>query len=51
LRRHTPKGKACGWIEERVVNKKREKPSVSYYHKWDDAEGSRSRYIPPGKVE
>jgi len=50
-RRHTPKGKACGWIEERVGNKKREKPSVSFYYKWDNVEGRGSRYIPAGKVE
>jgi hypothetical protein len=50
-RRHTPKGKACGWIEERQGNKARKKASVSYYYKWDDAEGRGSRYIPAGKVE
>jgi hypothetical protein len=46
-----PKGKACGWIEERQGNKARKKASVSYYYKWDDAEGRGSRYIPAGKVE
>jgi hypothetical protein len=51
LRRHTPKGKACGWIEERVGNKNRGKPSISFYYKWDDAEGRGSRYVPAGKVE
>jgi hypothetical protein len=50
-RRHTPKGKACGWIEERQGNKARKKASVSHYYKWDDAEGRGSRYIPAGKVE
>jgi hypothetical protein len=50
-RRHTPKGKACGWIEERQGNKARKKASVSFYYKWDDAEGRGSRYIPAGKVE
>jgi hypothetical protein len=50
-RRHIPKGKACGWIEERQGNKARKKASVSYYYKWDDAEGRGSRYIPAGKVE
>jgi hypothetical protein len=50
-RRHIPKGKACGWIEERQGNKARKKASVSHYYKWDDAEGRGSRYIPAGKVE
>jgi hypothetical protein len=50
-RRHTPKGKACGWIEERQGNKSRKKASVSFYYKWDDAEGRGSRYIPAGKVQ
>jgi hypothetical protein len=49
-RRHTPKGKACGWIEERQGNKARKKASVSHYYKWDDVEGRGSRYIPAGKV-
>jgi hypothetical protein len=51
IRRHTPKGKASGWIEERQGNKARKKVSVSHYYKWDDAEGRGSRYIPAGKVE
>jgi hypothetical protein len=50
-RRHTPKGKACGWIEERRGNTKRKTPSVSHYYKWEDVEGRGSRYIPAGKVE
>jgi hypothetical protein len=50
-RRHTPKGKASGWIEERVGNKKREKPSVSHYYRWENAEGKHSRYIPAGKLD
>jgi hypothetical protein len=50
-RRHTPKGKACGWIEERQGNKARKKASVSFYYKWDDAKGRGSRYIPAGKVD
>jgi len=49
-RRHTPKGKACGWIEERVGNKQRQKPSVSYYYCWDGKEGRSRRYISAGKV-
>jgi hypothetical protein len=49
-RRHIPKGKACGWIEQRWGNKNREKPSVSHYYKWDAAEGRGSRYIPAAKL-
>jgi len=49
-RRHTPKGKASGWIEERVGNKSRKKPSVSYLYKWEDSEGKHSLYIKAAKV-
>ena len=35
-RRHSPKGEACGWIEERLGNKGRKNPSVSYYYCWDE---------------
>lgn len=49
-RRHSPKGKASGWIEERQGNKKRSKPSISYYYRWEDATGKHSRYIPAGKL-
>ena len=30
-RRHRPKGQASGWIEERLGNRSRANPSVSYY--------------------
>jgi hypothetical protein len=50
IRRHTPKGKASGWIEERVGNKSRKKPSVSYLYKWEDSEGKHSLYIKAAKV-
>lgn len=49
-RRHTPKGKASGWIEERVGNKSRKKPSVSHIYKWEDAVGKHSLYIKAAKV-
>jgi hypothetical protein len=49
-RRHIPKGQACGWIEQRTGNKKREKPSVSHYYKWDGVGGRGSRYIPAAKL-
>jgi hypothetical protein len=51
IRRHTPKGKASGWIEERVGNKNRKTPSVSYLYKWEDSEGKHSLYIKAAKVE
>jgi|GEM_PF-1489026 len=35
-RRHSPKGKAVGWIKERLGNTKRKKPCVSYYYCWDE---------------
>ena len=49
-RRHTPKGEASGWIEERTGNKKRKNPSVSYYYCWDDADGRHRKYIPAKKL-
>lgn len=50
-RRHSAKGKASGWIEQRQGNKKRSKPSISYYYRWEDATGKHSRYIPAGKLK
>jgi hypothetical protein len=50
-RRHSSKGKASGWIEERQGNKKRSKPSISYYYRWEDVTGKHSRYIPTRKLE
>jgi hypothetical protein len=35
-RRHSPKGKAVGWIKERQGNAKREKPTTNYYYCWDE---------------
>jgi len=46
----TPKGKASGWIEERVGNKSWKKPSVSHIYKWEDATGKHSLYIKASKV-
>jgi hypothetical protein len=43
VRRHTPKGKASGWIEERVSRKK---PSVSHYYCWDEPEKRSRVYVP-----
>jgi hypothetical protein len=45
-----PKGKASGWIEERVENKNKKKPSVSSLYKWEDSEGKHSLYIKAAKV-
>lgn len=50
-RRHSAKGQASGWIEQRQGNKKRSKPSISYYYRWEDATGKHSRYVPAGKLE
>jgi hypothetical protein len=49
-RRHSPKGQASGWIEERIGNRKRRNPSTSYYYRWQDESGRHSRYIPAGKL-
>lgn len=49
-RRHSPKGKASGWMEERQGNKKRKTPSVSYYYGWLEEGVCRKRYVPAGKV-
>ncbi|MEM9008536.1 MAG: hypothetical protein AAGE59_34125, partial [Cyanobacteria bacterium P01_F01_bin.86] len=45
-RRHRPKGAACGWIEERVGNRKRVHPTVSYYYRWDEPDDRGSVYLP-----
>lgn len=49
-RRHSPKGAASGWLEERQGNRKRKTPSISYYYGWL-AGGTRKKcYVPVGKV-
>lgn len=45
-RRHTPKGSASGWIEERVGNRKRVHPTVSYYYRWDESDDRGTVYLP-----
>ena len=35
-RRHSPKGKAVGWLKERQGNAKRKKPTTSYFYCWDE---------------
>ncbi|NEP56250.1 MAG: HNH endonuclease [Symploca sp. SIO2G7] len=43
-------GNASGWIEQRVGNKKRANPSVSYYYRWDSHKGRVSEYIRASQV-
>jgi hypothetical protein len=38
-RRHTPKGKALGWLKERKGNTGRKNPTTSYYYCWETREG------------
>ena len=45
-RRHTPKGSASGWIEQRQGNKGRKNPTVSYYYRWDEPDDRGSVYLP-----
>ena len=57
-RRHSPKGKASGWIKERKGNTQRKQASVSYYYCWDEpvkrdgqAEYQRHHvYVPVGAI-
>lgn len=49
-RRYSKPGEASGWIEERIGNRKRKTPSLSYYYCWQDELGRHRRYIPAGKV-
>lgn len=50
-RRRSAKGSASGWIEARHGNRKRAKPTVCYWYKWEDAQRVRhARYIPAAKL-
>ena len=57
-RRHSPKGKAVGWLKERQGNAKRKKPTTSYFYCWDEpvkrdgqAEYQRHQvYVPVGAI-
>jgi hypothetical protein len=49
-RRHSQKGHACGWIEERHGNKKRKSPTTSYFYCWLDQGQRKKRYVPSGKL-
>ncbi|MBE9068717.1 HNH endonuclease [Leptolyngbya cf. ectocarpi LEGE 11479] len=49
-RKHRAPGNASGWIEERLGNRKRANPSVSYYYRWDSPKGRVSEYIRASQV-
>ncbi|CAN5624960.1 hypothetical protein BH23CYA1_BH23CYA1_07140 [soil metagenome] len=49
-RQHRPKGKASGWIEERMGNQKRKNPSTSHYYRWDSPRGRVNEYIRASRV-
>jgi hypothetical protein len=49
-RRHSSKGKAVGWIEERIGNKKRKNPSTSYYYCWQEGERRMKVYVKARKM-
>ncbi|MEM8611176.1 MAG: hypothetical protein AAGF93_04080 [Cyanobacteria bacterium P01_H01_bin.105] len=49
-RKHREKGNASGWIEERIGNRGRKQPSVSYYYRWDSHKGRVSEYIRASQV-
>ncbi|MEN8444083.1 MAG: hypothetical protein ABG776_03610 [Cyanobacteria bacterium J06555_13] len=49
-RKHRSPGNASGWIEERMGNRKRANPSVSYYYRWDSHKGRVSEYIRASQV-
>ena len=42
-RRHSRKGHASGWIEERQGNKQRKHPSTSYYYRYYDSDGRKQQ--------
>lgn len=49
-RRHSRKGHASGWVEERQGNRKRKTPTTSYFYCWLEEGQRRKRYIPSGKL-
>ena len=49
-RRHSAKGQASGWIEERQGNRRRKVPSTSYYYCWLEQGARRKCYVPVGKL-
>ncbi|MEM9091286.1 MAG: hypothetical protein AAGC93_21410 [Cyanobacteria bacterium P01_F01_bin.53] len=49
-RKHRPKGSASGWLELRTGNRKRKRPSVSHYYRWDSPKGRVSEYVKASRV-
>jgi hypothetical protein len=49
-RRHSPKGQATGWIEERIGNKQRKNPCTSYYYCWQEGERRMKVYVKARKM-
>lgn len=45
-RRHSAKGQAVGWIEERLGNLKRKHPSTSYYYCYQEGDRRNKHYVP-----
>jgi len=45
-RRHSPKGQAVGWIEERLGNLQRKNPCTSFYFCWQEGDRRQKTYIP-----
>ena len=50
VRKHRPKGSASGWLETRTGNRKRKKPTVSHYYRWDSPKGRVSEYVKASRV-
>ncbi|PSB29929.1 hypothetical protein [Stenomitos frigidus] len=44
-RRYSKKGEASGSIKERIGNKKRKRPSTSYFYEWYDDGRKQQRYV------
>lgn len=49
-RRHSRKGEASGWIEERIGNKKRANPTTSYYYCWMEGNQRMKVYVKARKM-
>jgi hypothetical protein len=49
-RRHSRKGEASGWIEERIGNKKRANPTTSYYYCWQEGDCRMKVYVKARKM-
>lgn len=49
-RRYRARGRASGWIETRVGNTRRKRPSLSHYYRWDSPQGRVTEYICADRV-